>query len=67
MNNPIRYSVDPETLRDVVLNPDEVDGWLDGRLRAPVPAEPDAQRRHRTELGTTARSLRRLALAESQL
>lgn len=67
MYNPIRYSVDPETLRDVVLNPDEVDGWLDERLRAPVPAEPDAQRRHRTEIGTTARSLRRLALAESQL
>ena len=52
--------MDPETLREVVHDPDELSRWLDARLLAAVPAEPDAELRHRTGIGVAARALRRL-------
>jgi hypothetical protein len=45
VTSPARYRVDRETLRDVVLNPEELSRWLDAQLLAAVPA---AERRHRT-------------------
>jgi tetratricopeptide (TPR) repeat protein len=67
VTSPARYRTDPETLHEVILNPEELSRWLDARLLAAVPAEPDAERRHRTDIGVAARALRRLDVAESQL
>lgn len=67
MTSTARYRVDPETLRDVVRNADQLASWLDTQLTAPVPADPEAERRHRTEVGVRARMLRRLDVAEAQL
>ena len=67
MTNTARYRVDPETLRDAVNDADELTDWLDAQLTAPVPGDPEAERRHRTEIGVRARMLRRLDVAEAQL
>jgi Tfp pilus assembly protein PilF len=67
VTSPAPYRIDPETLRDDALNPGELAAWLDAALLAAVPAEPDAERRHRTDIGVVARALRRLDVAEPQL
>lgn len=62
-----RYRIDPETLRDHPRDPGQLAAWLDGRLRAPIPSDPDAERVHRTQIGSAARMLRKLDVAEAQL
>jgi tetratricopeptide (TPR) repeat protein len=61
------YVIDPETLREVPTRPAELAAWVAGTCHAEVPADPVAERLHRTELGVAARLAGDLGLAERQL
>jgi hypothetical protein len=64
---PREYTIDPETLRDVPSRPAALAGWLGAVREVPVPLDPVAQRRHRTEIGVAARQAGDLELAEREL
>jgi hypothetical protein len=61
------HVIDPETLREVPTHPAELAAWVAAATEVDVPADPVAERRHRTEIGVAARMAGDLALAERQL
>lgn len=64
---PVGLQFDPETLHEIVADPDQLAAWLDEQLHAKVPPDPEAECSYRTAIGSAARSLRRLDVAEEQL
>lgn len=64
---PREYVVDPETLREVPTRPAALAAWLEVARDAPIPTDPVAERRHRTDIGVAARMAGELDLAEQQL
>lgn len=67
LGTPREHVVDPETLRDVPTRPADLAGWLTERQDEPIPLDPAAERRYRTDIGVAARMAGQLDLAEQQL
>jgi tetratricopeptide (TPR) repeat protein len=63
----LEHVIDTETLREVPTRPAELAAWVARMCRADVPADPVAERLHRTELGVAARLAGELAIAEREL
>lgn len=61
------HTIDPETLHEVPTRSNDLVMWVGRNRRAPAPADPDAELRHRTELGEAARLVGALSLAEREL
>ncbi len=61
------HHIDPTTLREVLHHPDELVASLNGQLAEPEPADQVDYRRHLSSIGTAARVVGRLDVAERYL
>jgi hypothetical protein len=61
------HTIDPETLHEVPTRSNDLVMWVGRNRRAPAPADPEGELRHRTELGVAARLVGALSLAEREL
>jgi tetratricopeptide (TPR) repeat protein len=61
------HVIDTETLREVPTRPAELAAWVARMCQADMPADPVAERLHRTELGVAARLAGELGIAEREL
>ncbi|MFB9906264.1 hypothetical protein [Allokutzneria oryzae] len=63
----LAFSTDDETLQDSFDDPAAATDWLRRALAEPLPTDPGDARQHHTRIGTAARMLRRLDIAEQHL